>query len=321
MTIFISIASYRDALLSNTVINAYDNAKYKDSLIFSIIDQAFLGEVIDIPSLSFKNQIRYLRIDPEYARGAAWPRNIAQSYWNGEDFYLQIDSHTMFDPNWDDILINQYNELKKYHNKPIITTYPHSFEVIEKDIKNLKKNRFEGLLVLRPSDKFEVNDMYLHTCATMISSDRPVHGYLISGNFLFTSGEVCEEVPYDPYLYFSGEEHSYALRLWTHGYNIFHVTQVPVYTNYNRDYRILSWGDKDDQRTIKWWEYDLRSKERLKKIVTGENVGKYGLGNMRTLDQYKKWSGIDYKNRIIYKEHIDDAFSVDYKNNIDDLLL
>lgn len=320
MTIFISIASYRDPLLTTTVTEAYINAKNKDDLVFGIVDQGYLGETIDIPLLSFKNQIRYLRIDPEFARGAAWPRNLAQSMWNNEDFYLQIDSHTMFDPNWDEILINQYNELKKYHSKPVITTYPHAFEVIDKDITNLKKTRFSGHLVLKSCDKFSnnVNDMYIHTNSTMINCLTPVHGFLISGNFLFTQGRVCEDVPYDPYLYFSGEEHSYALRLWTNGYNIFHDVEIPIYTNYNRNYRVVSWDDSEDKRIIKWWQHDIRSKERLKKIVTGQDVGKYGLGSVRTLDQYIKWTGIDYLNRIIDNRAVTgaDIFALDYKGEI-----
>ena len=39
MSIFISIASYRDPLLVSTIFSAYGNAEMKEELIFGICDQ------------------------------------------------------------------------------------------------------------------------------------------------------------------------------------------------------------------------------------------------------------------------------------------
>ena len=39
MTIFLSISSYKDPLLINTLQSAYKNAKNKDSIIFAVVDQ------------------------------------------------------------------------------------------------------------------------------------------------------------------------------------------------------------------------------------------------------------------------------------------
>ena len=41
----------------------------------------------------------------------------------------------------------------------------------------------------------------------------------------------------------------------------------------------------------------MRSKSRLADVVTGKDVGKYGLGTDRTLDEYIKLTGIDYLTR------------------------
>jgi len=146
--IFISIISYRDPLLMSTVMSAYNNARYKQQLVFGIVDQAYPGEFFTPKALSYDGQIRYLRVDPEYARGACWARNSAQTMWNGEDYFMQIDSHTLFDADWDEILINAYQDLKQYHDKPVITAYPHSFSAVDDNINNLKKYKYNGLLTL-----------------------------------------------------------------------------------------------------------------------------------------------------------------------------
>ena len=60
MKIFINIASYRDPLLANTVKDAYDNAHYKDSLVFGIVDQSYGMETFDPGYFDFKKQIKYV---------------------------------------------------------------------------------------------------------------------------------------------------------------------------------------------------------------------------------------------------------------------
>lgn len=317
MKIFINIASYRDPLLENTVIDAYDKAKYKDSLIFSIVDQGFLNETIRLDRLPFKKQIRYLRIDPQYARGACWARSLSQSQYDGEDYYFQIDSHTLFDDNWDEILVKQFNNLNCYHPKPIISEYPHIFGIEDLNSKKFTYFKDTGVhgLIPNPMKSFQGSNYFVSTEGTHVNKLNPIHGFLISGNFLFCSGSIIEEVPYDPFLFFFGEEHSMALRLWTSGYNIFHVSDIPLYTIFSRDHRPTIWNDQtsQDQALVKWQEYDNRSQNRLGGIVTGSNIGKYGLGTVRSLDNYRKWSGIDYLNRTINSVNI---FELDYRTPV-----
>lgn len=322
MKIFINIASYRDPLLLNTINSAYENAHNKQNLIFGIVEQETVENALNIDVIEFKNQIRYIRIDPIYARGACWPRHMAQTFWQGETYYLQIDSHTIFDLNWDEIFIDQYAELKLYHEKPVITVYPSGFSINENDFAKSVKHKIYGCLSLIADEEHAFksdSDMYVGA-KTNIINKKIVHGYMISGNCLFTSGKVIAEVPYDPFLYFSGEEHSFALRLWTNGYNIFHTDTNPIYHHYSRDYRTPVWGDTEleNARNIKWWEYDVISKKRLSAIVTGEDLGIYGIGKIRTLQQYIEFSGIDYLTKTIHKKAKtgEIVFALDYKNSI-----
>jgi hypothetical protein len=39
--------------------------------------------------------------------------------------------------------------------------------------------------------------------------------------------------------------------------------------------------------------------ERLRKLIEGEELGIYGLGNYRTVEDYGNFAGIDFKNKVL----------------------
>ena len=78
--IFVSIASYQDPLLLETICSAYENAKYKDFITFGVCEQSSNG--IDLDNIKFKNQIRYELIDPVMAKGPCYARSRIQSLIN-----------------------------------------------------------------------------------------------------------------------------------------------------------------------------------------------------------------------------------------------
>jgi hypothetical protein len=39
--------------------------------------------------------------------------------------------------------------------------------------------------------------------------------------------------------------------------------------------------------------------ERLRMLVEKEDVGKYGFGNVRTIEQYGEFARIDFKNKTL----------------------
>ncbi len=115
MKIFISIASYQDALLPVTINSAYTQAKFKDNVFFGVIDQSKMK--LDFSKSNIANQISYLHIDPADARGPCWARAMAQTLMNDESYFLQIDSHTVFEKDWDEYLLNYLKIIKKNHSK------------------------------------------------------------------------------------------------------------------------------------------------------------------------------------------------------------
>lgn len=309
MKIFISIASYQDPLLFPTIFSAYNSAQNKESLVFSICDQS--DEGIDIDSIPFCDQIHYDHIDPLLSKGPCWARSRIQSFYQGEEYFLQIDSHTIFTDNWDSMLIDQLNKIKansandSYFKKPIITSYPRAFEVL--DYENYKFKLFtsdKNTQLLRYRKEFIFSKgSYSRQVGIPTQSKNIAHGILIAAGCIFSYGSFVEDVPYDPRFYFYGEELSIALRAFTKGYSFFHIPEIPLfhlYTDVNNLTRKLHWDPEDDKdRAVKWSELDRKSLERLDLLFTENLEGKFGLGDERTLSEYAKISGIDLKNKKI----------------------
>lgn len=300
--IFISIASYEDKLLKDTIQNALETACYPDKLVFGVVEQAevsHLGEYKD----EIKN-LRYVLVPPEHSRGVCWARSLVQSFYQDEDWYFQIDAHTLFDQDWDVRLIASWMECLKFSKKPLLSSFPQVF-VIE---NGEKKKVFitNGCIVTVVNDEFKEFKEYLaelHFTTKAIDPETPVKGMSVAAGFIFAPGYFVYQIPYDPYYYFYAEEHSIALRSFTHGWDIFHPRKVPVYHYfYDENMEIKRphhWGDIDQKRKERWWQLDEMSKKRFNNLVAGKHLGVYGLGNARTVKDYYEFTGIDYLNKII----------------------
>ncbi len=313
MKIFISIASYQDLLLPITINSAYTNAKFKENLRFGIVDQCNVR--LDFSKAKIKDQITYLHIEPKNARGPCWARSLAQTLMNDEEYFLQVDSHTTFEKDWDEYLIKYIKTIKKDHKKPVISAYPRGFEIVDFNKKIFRKLQEDDhsthVMILDKEKSFK--DGYFSMQKGLPSSSKSIYkGFLLSAGFLFAESEMVEQVPYDPNLYFEGEETTMALRLFTNGFDIFHIPRIPLFHCYvdysNEAKRPMHWNEEENKdRTVKWQELQSRSKERISKIITGDMKGSFGLGLDRSLDDYKELSGIDIKNRKVIDE--DKAFT------------
>jgi glycosyltransferase involved in cell wall biosynthesis len=258
-----------------------------------------------IAALPFANQVRYVHVHPEDTLGVCWARSTAFSLYDGEDFLLQIDSHMLFEEAWDDKLLAQHAKLRMRSSKPIISTYPYRFDIVD-GVPRPMKNEGRTALVLRPHPEKNLapDDAVLRFMARHLFTDQPVAGCHVSAGFLFAAGAFVEEVPYDPYLYFHGEEQSLAVRSFTRGWDIFHPLLIPVYHLYKSEgtaYLTHHWhGESEARRAFRSGYLLERAKKRLNRLLMGDGLpGAYGLGTARTLAQFHELSGIDYANHTI----------------------
>lgn len=304
-SIFISIAAYRDPLLPFTVGQALATARAPDALRFGVVDQAPAAEAAE-PALARQagDRLRYLRLEPAQARGPCWARAVAMSLYDGEDWFFQIDSHMSFGSGWDEQLVAHAQPLQAGRAGAVVSSYPDRFHLDAAGSAVHAPSPAPLLAhVVRPGAAFEAGHPVLPFEAQAVAFERPLAGFHLGAGCLFAPGRFALAFPYDPAFYFHGEEQALALRLFTHGWDIFHVPRLPVFHLYNDGAsgappRPMHWDEPEDAgRAERWWLLEARSRRRLQALVDGAPLGAYGLGTARTLAQYALFSGIDYAQR------------------------
>lgn len=298
--IFVSVASYRDPLAPSTVHDLFAKADRPSNVYVGVLSQV-VKELDANCLVGSGNNVREVVIPAQESRGACWARHrIFSTLMHDEDFVLQIDSHSRFDKGWDTKLLKMFE--KAGDPKAVFSTYPASFDPITNYFSPQTYNRFDcqsfderlGFPLItsgvRPPDQIP---------------DYPELTPFIAGGCLFTATSTIRSVPYDPYLYFLGEEINYAIRLWTHGFNIYTPNIPFMYHFYGRSaQRPFHW---DDQARV-FAELNRVSFERNKHLLgispTTDakallHIEKFSLGRARTLDQWQIASGINIKNRTL----------------------
>lgn len=304
-TIFISLASYLDPMLFFTMNGAIARATYPERVSFGVVDQNVEDQRAAIAALPYSRQVRYVRIHPEDTLGVSWARHTAFSLYDGETYLLQVDSHTLFEQGWDEKLVAQHEALLPRSPKPVVSTYPYRFDMVDGE-PTYTPNEGRTALVLRPHPEKNpsADDAVLRFMARHLFTTEPVLGCHVSAGFLFARGNFVEEVPYDPYLYFHGEEQSLAVRAFTRGWDIFHPLTMPLYHLYKTEgtpYATHHWyGETDARRAFRSSYLTERARLRLNRLLMGDGLpGAYGLGTARTMEQFRELSGIDYRNHTI----------------------
>ncbi|MDB5871069.1 MAG: hypothetical protein JWQ07_511 [Ramlibacter sp.] len=305
MRVFVSIASYCDPVLGFTLARAVTAARWPGQLHFGVVDQSPAASPRPSSADVEPAKLSYVRIEPLYARGPCWARAIAMSLYDGEDWFFQIDSHMDFAAHWDDKLIAQAQALLPGRKGVVLSAYPNAFAFEGEQAVHRPSTEKVLVHVVKSGAVFEPDHPVLGFEAHPLEQDEPVAGYHLGAGCVFAPGTFVQAFPYDPWFYFHGEEQALAARLFTHGWDIFHVPGLPVYHLYNNPEsgappRPMHWDESHDgQRAQAWWGLEIRSRNRLAALVAGKPMGVYGLGRERTMADYAALSGIDYEARTI----------------------
>jgi len=320
-SIFVAIASFCDPYLEHTVQDACRKAKFPNNIRFGIVDQNIENRRQTLKDLPESPNICYTRVDPVDSRGVCWARSLTYTLYQNETYFLQIDSHMLFEQDWDVQLIEYLELLRLTYIKPIITIYPYGFEfedgeaIVKIDISD------KTTLVLRPSPDTEPlskDNATLRFQAEHVFEREYIMGGHIAGGFIFTLGRFVKEIPYDPYLYFHGEEQNLAIRAFTHGWDIFHPPHIPLFHLYkmpNTDHKTHHWHPTwEQQRDYSWHRLDTLSKQRMVDLLyKRKNMGVYGLGTARTLEDFARLTGIDYNNQRVVVREYQKSYDIDYQ--------
>jgi hypothetical protein len=126
VSIYISLATLKDEEIINTVNTALHFARNPSNVFIGIAfmtDEHFYFDTLD--KINNLSNVRCKRFDPAINAGVGIGRHNSRFAYNGEDYILQVDSHTNFEPDWDISLLKYYEESLSITNndKTVLTAY------------------------------------------------------------------------------------------------------------------------------------------------------------------------------------------------------
>ncbi len=281
-SIFVSIASYRDPELANTVRALIDHRAADTTLRLRVLVQGEPGEGLPagIAAGARGATVEQVVVPAARSRGVCWARAEIGRAYAGEDFYLQLDSHVAMAPGWDDALLMDHGAAAAAGRPAVLTAYLPALVVTDgrRDAETTRPVHFKV-----------VQHDWLPTAEQTLGFPhrRPGRAPFFSGHFAFAPGRFVEDVPYDPELFFFGEEITMALRAYCCGYDLFTPTRFVGAHLYERP-RPLYWdAGEDDARAIGADELDAASKLKVGAICRGEWRGRYGIRDMARYAAYR----------------------------------
>lgn len=300
-TIFIAIAAYNDPVLPMTLDNCLAMARHPENLRFGICWQYDDNEPIDLYRFKSDNRFRFADHPVQESQGGSWARSLAQTFWNGETYSMQIDSHMVFAPGWDASLVHMMHTLPA--DRPLITMIAPLFEADRQ--KHIHKWTDKGIRATRLDDWKSQQGWAPWFSWGLPIENQNSRNRFVSGQFVFTLGVWTEEVRQDPEHYYWGEEFALTLRSFTHGYDFFLPNEMVIWHMLHKNGPPRRhWEHGRDVIAAK----NLVAFERLHKLAYSDDpddqiaLGRYALGNRRTRGEYERFAGLDLRNKIAHPD-------------------
>lgn len=289
-SIFIQLAAYHDYELPNTINSFIEQSSGRYQINFGVhICYKNSCDIIlpDLPNI----KVAYSKAPKNI--GLGWGRYLAHQFYNGEDFYLQIDSHSKADKNWDLQLVETIYDYQLHgFEKPLITNYPRNYWYTDDGaLEEDKSSAVSEILFTENPDQFKTECLPSQTAFP----NRPgnIFSRSISGGSVFTVGPFMTP---NTDIAFYGEEIFIAARAYTMGFDIV----IPkkqfmshLYFNHKKP--------DHNKRTIVWAEFpeefqrlDAISREKIKSMFKENLVGEGYLGTARTLAEFEQFTGLNF---------------------------
>jgi hypothetical protein len=308
-TIFISIAAYRDPELIPTVRDALSKATEPSRLHFAICLQEEPGKLDSLREYEGDARFQILKIEAANSRGCCWARAQLQKLYQDEEYALQLDSHHRFVQGWDALLIEWLAQCPS--EKPVLTSYLPPYSPVPTTVKiDAQDCMGEPMEHLAPSAPSA--DMPCRIVALAFSEwdtvafapryitdwrehSAPLPSAFFSAHFCFSKGVLVSALPYDAELYFTGEEDTLALRLYTLGWDLYAPHRVVAYHYYSRAKRAKHWEDHSD-----WWRLNEVALGRVQSVLEeGAALDGLGCGAERSAQAFWQQSGVNYACRSL----------------------
>lgn len=300
-TIFVSIASYRDPECPETLYDCFEKSGCPRRIVVGLCQQNSASDQDSVRMYralchkrgtpDYSSRIRVFRMDASEAKGPMYARAMIDLRLVGhEKYYMVIDSHTAFEPDWDCTLIRYIESTRQISKKPVLTMYPDDYH----------SNR--GPRTKTPASYLRVKRLNPTTQLPEIES-APLHriqhqcipSLFWAACFSFADNTMPREVPFDsslPYV-FQGEEITMAMRLYTHGYDMYVPPYMVVRHKWART-RPTFWEqfDANTPTHAQRRQIEAQSYTDLVRRVRDRSICDQGC--TRTLEQYEQFCGVHF---------------------------
>lgn len=282
-TIFVQIPAYRDSELAKTLLDLYAKAADPARLRTCVVWQHAADETLP-PSVRALPGLEIVEVPAAESKGCNWARRLGQLRWAGEPFTMLLDSHHRFTRGWDDLVIAMYRQLQQQgSDNPLLTAYLPAYDP-DREPGGRKKRPYKIYPLGRELGILTKLTSYPIPLWTKLTS--PIPAEFLSLHFVFTAGEFNRAIPFDPDLYFFGDEVATGLRAFTAGFDLYHPHRVVAWHCYNRASRIPHWDDHPE-----WPQRHRQSLDRMGRLFRGDpdtaTVLGTTLGTARTVADYE----------------------------------
>jgi len=269
--LLVSIVNYKDPEFFETVRSLWDTCDFKDSIVFSLVDEDETPK--DFSFIPEKNLIyRYYPSDKYYG-GLCWARNLATQVDFDYEYFVQFDSHSRARNGWDRKGYENYKYIEAAfpEEKVLICYAPPSYFIDKEGNVNLEleTNKFGQRAVwykdLVPGYEFPG---YRELTGTEVAKT-----YWTTCMYMFAPKAWIDEVGVDGVGAFSTEEFNQSIRTFSKGWSIYAIGARDVFhqhhDSWGRNYTkaaLRPWGD---ERENAYWDHVLRATNHLGRLLAG----------------------------------------------------
>ena len=314
-SVFIQLASYHDAELLPTIQDLISKSSGKVFLHFGVHNSYFEDNLY--PGNFIQDSIvgdhAHYKISVVHSKfpdniGVNASRYVANELYDGEDFYLQIDSHMVFCYHWDLRLIKVVEDSQAQGiAKPILSNYISGYKLDSNNKEEYKKylsrqqsnERFmehflggtswtSGFITTEGTNEFNSTiELCLNVSLTKEQIKDIFDDMVLSACFIFTVGSFSKIKPNRSIMYFA-DESLIAIRAYTHGFTL--VKTSEVYCKHLSKFWSREWEDShrrdvkvdiDALDKDKWDKLKHESIKVVRSMLLNNVIGKESLGSER----------------------------------------
>lgn len=291
--IFVSIPSYRDPELADTIKDIWKKAHVSDRISIGVCQQISCKDGdIDVRRIWPNHPRLFVDTIPHTeAKGPCFARQRIEQVLlsprkNDFDFILCIDAHMVFCNEWDVRILEDWYACND--ENAILTSYPKAYS---------KKREWTNTSVgnFLTTHSWKENRLPLFALRSYARNPlKPVPSIGWVAGFSFCPLHAVCNVPYldnVPYL-FIGEEIAMAVRYWTSGYNLYSPTFCCAQTTYKHTGKHKFDELKFNKSSRVVSETFVRKLVGISRGSIDEHKSSSRIGTVRTLHDFETYSGI-----------------------------